>query len=87
MKSGGAHVGTSCYLTAGLLYAMHTLRLHMMILVHDKRDLYESNLEFGIFLEKFVRIIFRPKNISNVFFAIQGENFCVACLVMSRDNH
>jgi len=26
MKSGGAHVSTSCYLNPGLLYTMHTER-------------------------------------------------------------
>ena len=35
MKSGGAHVNTSCYLNPGLLYTMHTLKFHM-ILMHDR---------------------------------------------------
>ena len=38
MKSGGAHVSTSCYLNPGLLYTMHTLRFHM-ILMHDQQNL------------------------------------------------
>ena len=29
---GGAHVSTSCYLNAGLLYTMHTLRFHMILM-------------------------------------------------------
>ena len=37
MKSDGAHVSTSCYLNPGLLYTMHTLRFHM-ILVHDQQN-------------------------------------------------
>ena len=37
MKSGGAHIGTSCYLNPGLLYTMHTLRFHM-ILMHDQQN-------------------------------------------------
>ena len=37
MKSGGAHVSTSCYLNPGLLYTMHTLRFHM-ILMHDQQN-------------------------------------------------
>ena len=37
MKSGGAHVSTSYYLNPGLLYTMHTLRFHM-ILMHDQQN-------------------------------------------------
>ena len=37
MKSGGAHVSTSCYLNPCLLYTMHTLRFHM-ILMHDQQN-------------------------------------------------
>ena len=37
MKSGGAHVSTSCYFNPGLLYTMHTLRFNM-ILLHDQQN-------------------------------------------------
>ena len=37
MKYGGAHVSTSCFLNPGLLYTMHTLRFHM-ILMHDQQN-------------------------------------------------
>ena len=37
MKSGGAHVSTSFYLNPGLLYTMHTLKFHM-ILMHDQQN-------------------------------------------------
>ena len=37
MKSGGAHVSTSCYLNPGLLYTMHTFKFHM-ILMHDQQN-------------------------------------------------
>ena len=37
MKSGGAYVSTSCYLNPDLLYTLHALRFHM-ILMHDQQN-------------------------------------------------
>ena len=53
MKSGGAHVSTSCYLNAGLLYTMHTLKFHM-ILMHDQQNpLTTSNyILYAPFMQK-----------------------------------
>ena len=47
MKSGGAHVSTSCYLNPGLLYTMHTLWFHM-ILMHDQQREREKEREIPV---------------------------------------
>ena len=68
MKSGGADVSTSCYLDPGLLYTMHTLRFHM-ILIHDQQNpLTTSNY-----------ILHAPKPSSNIQHAKIHEITILMC--------
>ena len=50
MKSGGAQLITSCYLDPGLLYTMHALRFHMLLMHDQQKPLTTSNYkEFATF--------------------------------------
>ena len=72
MKSGGAHVGISCFSNPGLLYTMHTLRYHMILMHGQQNPLTTSNY----ILEK----IYLPKQLLIQIFC-RNLNFLILCLM------